>query len=171
MDIIETDRLILRPMESSDVDLMYRIFSDPRVLNSFGLKSFDREQMERWVHRNLDHQDRYGYGLFSVILRSNGILIGDCGLERMDIEGEEVAELGYDFLSDYWNQGYATVAAIAVRDYSFNILGLSRLVSLIRVGNLSSRRVAEKVGMTLISEFTRFESVRYWEFGIDNLAL
>jgi [ribosomal protein S5]-alanine N-acetyltransferase len=166
MKTIQTERLILRPMEINDLDAMLIIFTDPLVIASFGIPPFSHAQMEQWVRRNLDHQDEFGYGLFSVILKSNGLLIGDCGLEQMDVEGETVAELGYDFRSDHWHQGYATEAAIAIRDYGFQELNLVKLVSLIRVGNHPSRRVAERVGMTLISEITRFGNIKYWEYGI-----
>ena len=163
---IKTERLILRPMEISDIDAILRIFTDPLVIASFGIPPFERQQMERWVQRNLSHQNEYGYGLFSVILKSNGLLIGDCGLEQMDIEGVKVAELGYDFHSDYWHQGLATEAAKAVCDYAFRGLTLPRLVSLIRVGNDASRSVAERLGMNLISEFTHYGK-RYWKYGIE----
>ena len=74
----------------------------------------------------------------------------------MDVDQVTVAELGYDFRSDYWGQGLATEAALAVRDYAFQTLGLPELISLIRVGNAASRRVAEKIGMKYISEFERY---------------
>ena len=164
--MIETERLVLRPMEITDIDAMLRIFTDPPVIASFGIAPFERWQMERWVKSNLDHQDEHGYGLFSVILKSNKLLIGDCGLEQMDVEGVKVTELGYDFHSDYWHQGLATEAAVAVREYAFKELDLSFLVSLIRVGNDASKRVAERVGMTLVSEFERFGN-RYWKYHIE----
>src|SRR5688500_2160280 len=110
---LETDRLILRPMTAADVDALLPIFTDPRVMAAFGGGLFDRAQMTQWVQRNLEHQQRYGYGLFAVIYRANGLLIGDCGLENMEVEGALEAELGYDFRSDYWNQGLATEAASA----------------------------------------------------------
>jgi RimJ/RimL family protein N-acetyltransferase len=90
-------------MLETDVDALLRIFSDPKVMASFGVTPFNREQMQQWVKRNLDHQAEHGYGLFSVILKSDGVLIGDCGLEHMEVEGISAAELGYDFRSDYWN--------------------------------------------------------------------
>src|SRR5258708_31025268 len=140
--MIETPRLLLRPMQPLDVDALLHIFADPKVMASFGEPPFDRPQMERWVQRNIDHQIQFGYGLFSVILKSDGVLIGNCGLERQAVGGVLEAELGYDFRSEYWNQGFATEAAIAVRDYAFNNLELLRLISLIRGGNDASRRVA-----------------------------
>jgi [ribosomal protein S5]-alanine N-acetyltransferase len=167
MKTIETERLILRPMAASDTEAMLTIFTDPPVMAAFSLTSFSRQQMEEWVQRNLDHQEKFGYGLFSVILKSSGKLIGDCGLEQMDVEGEKVAELGYDFHSDYWHQGYATEAASAVRDFAFNELNLTRLVSLIRVGNYPSKRVAERVGESLLSEFTNPWGIKYWKYSME----
>ena len=162
---LETKRLILCPMQATDITALHLIFTDPKVMAAFNHDPFTREQMMRWLGRNLDHQNRYGYGLFSVILKESGDLIGDCGLEQLEVEGVQVAELGYDFRSEYWNQGFATEAACAVRDYAFDILQLPQLISLIRVGNLASKRVAEKVGMTLAEEFTRYE-IRYWEYSL-----
>ncbi len=162
---LETKRLTLRPMLQTDFDSLFKIFTDPKVMVSFGGELFMPEQMQRWLQRNLNHQSDYGYGLFSVILKESGELIGDCGLEFMDDEG--AAELGYDFRSDFWNQGYATEAAVAVRDYAFETLQLPKLISLIRVGNESSKRVAEKVGMHFAEEFTRY-GIPYWKYRIEH---
>ena len=164
---LETERLVLRPMLETDIEALLRIFTDAKVMAAFNHDPFTREQMAHWLQRNLDHQNQYGYGLFSVIFKESGELIGDCGLEQMEVESARVAELGYDFRSDYWNQGLATEAACVVRDYAFDILGLPQLISLIRVGNLASKRVAEKVGMTLAEEFTRY-GIQYWKYSLSN---
>jgi ribosomal-protein-alanine N-acetyltransferase len=167
--MIETERLLLRPMRADDIDDLLHIFSDPKVMASFGGILFERPQMERWVQRNLDHQAQYGYGLFSVIHKVDGCLIGDCGLEQMELGEASETELGYDFRSDYWNQGLATEAAAAVRDYAFQVLQLPRLVSLIRPGNKASQRVAEKIGMQLTAEIRRNEQP-YYVYRITALA-
>jgi RimJ/RimL family protein N-acetyltransferase len=166
---LETTRLTLRPMRATDIDDLLCIFTDPKVMAAFDSVPLNQQQMARWLQRNLDHQAQHGYGLFSVILKANGVLIGDCGLELMEVDGRQVAELGYDFRSDYWNRGFATEAATAVRDYAFNILGLPQLISLIRLGNGASQRVAEKIGMKRISEFTS-DGIRYWKYGQERVA-
>jgi len=163
---LETRRLLLRPMILADVSELLQIFSDAKVMASFGVPPFGLGEMEQWVQRNLAHQKANGYGLFSVILKSNGMLIGDCGLERMEIEGTQTVELGFDFRSDQWNRGYATEAAIAVRDFAFDQLKLPRLISLIQVGNIASRRVAEKVGMAYAGELIR-NGKHYWKYSIE----
>jgi ribosomal-protein-alanine N-acetyltransferase len=163
---IETTRLRLRTMLATDLDDLLGIFGDPKVMAAFSCPPFDREQMRRWLQRNLGHQQEHGYGLFAVILKADDALIGDCGLEAMDDGDGTVVELGYDFRSDHWNQGYATEAAVAVRDYAFGVLKLPRLVSFIRVANRASQRVAEKVGMERVRQITRY-GCQYWEYAMD----
>src|SRR6476646_5367500 len=153
--VIETERLILRPMVAGDAPALLHIFADPLVMAAFGEAPFDEGQMASWVGRNLEHQERYGYGLYSVILKENGLLIGDCGLERIEVGGRIEAELGYDVRSDHRRRGLATEAATAVRDHALRALHLPRLISLIRVGNIASRRVAEKIGMRPEATFAR----------------
>jgi RimJ/RimL family protein N-acetyltransferase len=164
--LIETPRLWLRTMRGNDLDSLLIIFSDPKVMDAFQSPPFSPEQMLGWLQRNLDHQATHGYGLFSVILKQNVLLIGDCGLEVMEVGGLAAAELGYDFRSDYWNQGYATEAALAVRDYAFHHLKLPRLISLIRVGNQPSKRVAEKVGMRYSGDY-HHDDRHYWRYELD----
>jgi ribosomal-protein-alanine N-acetyltransferase len=159
--MIQTERLILRKMTMDDLDELLRIFSDPKVMASFGGILFDRPKMEHWIQRNLDHQKEHGYGLFSVVLKENGKLVGDCGLENLEVDGAPEVEIGYDFLSFYWNRGLATEAAGAVRDYVFQKLGLQRVISLIRPDNLASIRVAEKIGMKREKECIRGGHVYY----------
>jgi RimJ/RimL family protein N-acetyltransferase len=163
--LIETPRLKLRSMQADELDAIHLIFSDPKVMAAFHEPPFTREQTRAWMQRNLDHQTKHGFGLFTVLLKADDQLIGDCGLEVMEVDGAQAAELGYDFRSDFWGQGYATEAARAVRDYAFNELHLSRLISLIRVGNVASRRVAEKVGMHYLSEIVNGPR-HYWQYGL-----
>ncbi len=142
-------------MVAADLEGLLGIFGDPVVMAAFDEEPFNREQGRRWLDRNLAHQREHGYGLFSVYLTRSERLIGDCGLELMDVGEERVAELGYDFRSDCWDRGYATEAACAVRDYAFGTLRLPFLVSLIRAGNLASARVAEKAGLEPVGELAR----------------
>jgi RimJ/RimL family protein N-acetyltransferase len=73
-----------------------------------------------------------------------------------EVEGRQEVEIGYLFLRKLWGQGLATEAARACRDYAVNRLGHTRLISLIDPGNLASRRVAEKVGMSREKEIVKW---------------
>jgi len=163
--VLETERLVLRPMRADDLAALWRVFTDPRVMAAFASEPFTQAQMTTWIDRNLAHQAEHGWGLFSLVLKSEGDLIGDCGLEWMTLDDGSVAELGYDLRSDVWGRGLATEAARAVRDFAFGPAGLSNLISLIRAGNDASRRVAEKVGMRHETTLERW-GVPYWRYGV-----
>jgi RimJ/RimL family protein N-acetyltransferase len=161
--MIETKRLILRTMKREDLNDMLKIFTDENVLKSFSLREFNNLQMQNWMERNLNHQKKFGYGLYSVFLKFNQEIIGDCGLEHTEFEGIPCIEIGYDFLSKYWNQGYATEAAGGVKDYAIETLkiDLGLMCSFIRINNKASQRVAEKIGMKRVKEY-KVRGVKYY---------
>jgi ribosomal-protein-alanine N-acetyltransferase len=148
--ILETERMFLRRMEMSDVDYLMGIFSDPVAMRYYpGTKS--REEAEGWVRRMLESYRAHGFGLWAALLKDSGEFAGQCGLTVQEVEGKEEVEIGYLFLRTFWGRGLATEAARVSRDHGFR-LGCDRLVSLIDPGNLASRRVAEKTGLTLKKE-------------------
>jgi hypothetical protein len=84
----------------------------------------------------------------AVIEKTSNELIGYCGLFYYpDVCGQPENEIGYRLARPSWGRGYATEAARAVRDYSFGVLGLLRLIAMIDPQNVASLRVAEKLGM------------------------
>ena len=108
---------------------------------------FNHEDAQHWVERNLERYRSDGYGLFAVVLKSTGEVIGDCGLVRQEVEGESMLEAGYHLRRDHWGQGYATEAARACMEYAFRQLAAEKVVSLIAPENVPSRRVADRNGM------------------------
>ena len=145
--MIETERLILRPMTAADFDSIFRLFSDPKVMAAFDQRPLTIKQTQKWFDDNLLHQKKHGYSLFAAVLKQDHAIIGNCGLTHYEIEEKHELEIGYDLHSDYWGQGIATEAATAVRDYAFYSLKKPRLIGLARQTNLASQRVLEKIGM------------------------
>jgi len=140
--------MYLRPLQMSDVDDLLGIFSDPEAMRYYpGTKN--RTEAEEWVRWNLRSYREHGFGLWAAILKDSDEFAGQCGLVTQEVEGKDEVEIGYLFLRRFWGRNLATEAARACRDHGFDHLGRDRLVSLIDPGNLASRRVAEKVGMTL----------------------
>ncbi len=153
MQILETSRLILRQFLPADADALARVLSDPETMR-FYPAPYDRVGVENWIARNLRRYANDGHGLWAMILKATGELIGDCGLTVQEVDGSTEIEVGYHVLRDLWGQGLATEAARACRDYGFACLPVERIISLIRPENLPSRRVAEKNGMTVWKEVT-----------------
>jgi len=115
----------------------------------------DRDGIEEWISRNLRRYREQGHGLWAMILKSSGELVGDCGLTVQDVDAANEIEIGCHVSRDLWGQGLATASARACRDLGFARLPVERLITLIRPENLPSLRVAEKNGMTVWKEVMR----------------
>ncbi len=143
---LQTVRLVVRPFCDGDEREIARAFTDPEVI--WWDQPFTLEKARSWVARAREEHARSGLGLSAVVRRSDGRLIGDCGLVPRAIGGEDRVEIGWHLERDAWGRGYATEAARAVAAHAEDI-GIRSLCSLIVPGNARSRRVAEKLGMTV----------------------
>jgi RimJ/RimL family protein N-acetyltransferase len=151
MIVLETKRLILRTFKESDCDVMTLINKDPKVMAYFP-STLDREQTIEFIEKIMNHQKKYGYSPYAVDIKSTQEMIGFVGLlhrtkEEFDAHFMPSTEIGWRLSSQHWNQGYATEAASKVRDYAFNSLSLSEIVSFTIPQNRASRRVMEKIGL------------------------
>jgi [ribosomal protein S5]-alanine N-acetyltransferase len=144
---LETPRLILREMTPGDAPALHAVLGDAEAMRWYP-RAYTFEEVEQWIDRQISRYPS-GAGLLGLVLKETGALIGDCGIVWQDVEGVEEPEVGYQVLRARWNQGLATEAARAVRDYAFSVLGCDCVISLIRPDNTPSRRVAEKNGLTL----------------------
>ncbi len=147
MTILETDRLVLRQFELSDNLSMLRVFGDARVMQ-YGDGVQTQEWVSEWIHSCLKSYQKRGFGPWAVVKNVTRNVVGYCGLiYYSDVNGNSEIEIGYRLARVFWGQGYATEAALAVRDYGFSALGFRRLVSIIDPENTVSIRVAEKLDM------------------------
>lgn len=105
--------------------------------------------MRKWLDRQFARYDKYGFGLWAVILKETNEFIGQCGLTMQPWKDSEVLEIGYLFERKYWHNGYATEATIACKRYAFETLGASEICSIIRDTNTASQNVAKRNGMTV----------------------
>lgn len=152
--ILETERLYLRRLEQTDFDALCKILKDEEVMYAYE-HAFSDAEVHEWLDRQLGRYAEYGFGLWAVILKENGELIGQCGITMQDWNGRQVPEIGYLFQKAFWHKGYATEAAVACRDYAFGTLGLKEVFSIIRDNNFASQRVAERGGMSVTGSLTK----------------
>jgi ribosomal-protein-alanine N-acetyltransferase len=136
--VIETERLLIRPLEAGDRTEMLAQWSNPA--NERVSPDATAEQVQAWVA-----------GLpWGVWERESGELVGDCSL-HFDT-GFAEWELSYGFRRDRWGLGYATEAARACVRHGFDELGLEKIVADVDPENLRSARVLEKCGFTRVGE-------------------
>lgn len=149
--ICETERLYLRELEYSDFDALSRILRDEETMYAYN-GAFSGQETLDWLERQLARYKKHGFGLWAVILKENGRMIGQCGLTIQPWKDKELLEIGYLFNKNYWHRGYATEAAQACKKYAFEILGAEEVCSIIRDTNIPSQKVAERNGMKITDD-------------------
>jgi ribosomal-protein-alanine N-acetyltransferase len=154
---LETERLVLRPLALDDLDDFARFVADPETMRFIGAGGTrTREQALDTLERMMESYEAHGFGQLAIVRKEDGAVMGRCGLLVWDpktwtitqeLDGAVEIEVGYLLGRDYWGRGYATEAAMAVRDLALGELGFERLIALIYPDNVRSIRVAEKLGM------------------------
>lgn len=150
---IETERLLLRPLQRSDMDLYYeRIYGDDEVMRYLPAgKAIPRERFEQRIPAfMIEPWQTRGFAPWAVIHKADQEFIGHCGLNPWP-DSEEI-EVLYALAKPWWGQGLASEAAQASIDYGFAQLGLPKIIAAAHVENIASQRVIEKLGMQLQDE-------------------
>lgn len=147
---LETERLILRKFTIDDLNAFALLMADPEVMR-FSLNGpVGKEQAKEYLQKRiLNHYDMYGYGLYAAFLKADYALIGFVGLISQNIEGENKTELAYRLHPQFWGQGLATEACLAMCAYAFTQLDMNELISIIDPQNIRSLAVAKRIGMSL----------------------
>lgn len=152
--VIETKRLILREMTEADMTFLRQILQDEDVMYAYN-GAFSDGEVQAWLDKQMLNYEEFGFGLWAVVLKETGVMIGQCGLTMQTYKGDKVLEVGYLFQKDYWHCGYASEAAVACKAYAFNTLDAKEVYSIIRDTNIPSQNVAMRNGMTRIDAFIK----------------
>jgi ribosomal-protein-alanine N-acetyltransferase len=104
------------------------------------------EETANYLRDNLDHWDRYGYGMWVFRDRADGRFVGRAGLRNTRVGGNDEVELAYALVAEYWGRGLATEIAKEILKLAFERLDLEGIVCFTLPTNLASRRVMAKVG-------------------------
>lgn len=153
---LETERLSLRELTEDDWNDLCGILQDEEVMYAYE-HPFSDEEVREWLGRQLARYDEYRhrFGLWAVVLKETGEMIGQTGLTLQDCDGEQLLEIGYLFKKRYWHKGYATEAALACKRYAFETLNEPRVYSIIRDNNIASQNVAKRNGMKPMKTFVK----------------
>ncbi|MGZ2371399.1 GNAT family N-acetyltransferase [Ancylomarina sp. YFZ004] len=159
LDGVETERLRIRKLNKSDVDTWALFFDNNPSLEYLGLdlRLDSKVQAIDWIERQLWRYENGKFGHHALIEKKTNRFIGQCGLLSQEIDGEQVIEIGYHILPEYWGSGYATEAAQLFRNFAFDNEICQSLVSIIDIRNKASQRVAEKNGMQIDKQSTYYE--------------
>lgn len=141
--VIETDRLLLRPLTTADLDEVVAMHAMPEVIRTMG--TFQRSSTVARLEQNEQEWRERGYGLVAVTERATGRFLGRSGLKYWPQFDE--TEVGWVLRPDVWGQGFATEAGRACLEWGFASLEVPYLTAMIRPDNHRSISVAERLGM------------------------
>ncbi len=146
MTILETGRLRLRKLTVDDAEFILRLLNEASFIQSIGDKGVRTlEDARSYILTGpIASYDKFGFGLWLVENRADGVPMGMCGLLKRDTL--EDVDIGYALVPEFWSKGFAMEAAAAVLSYGKSEFGMKRIVAIVSPQNDSSIRLLEKLG-------------------------
>ncbi len=144
--ILETERLLLRPTGVQDAELVLELLNTPKWLKFIGDRNVHSlEEAKTYIEtRMLPQLKRLGYSNYTIIRRSDGSLLGTCGL--YDREGLEGIDIGFALLPHFEGQEYGFEAASRVKKAAFEDFGIEQLQAITSKENIASQKLIMKLG-------------------------
>lgn len=142
---LETERLLLREMTVKDAPFMLRLLNSEGFINNIGDRGVrNLMQAENYlIEGPISSYQQHGYGMYSIVLKASGEIIGLAGLVRREQLPE--TDLGYALLPEFLGQGYALEASQVVLEHAKH-LKLQTLLAIVNHDNQASRALLEKLG-------------------------
>jgi ribosomal-protein-alanine N-acetyltransferase len=144
-----TERLALRRWRTSDRAPFAELNADPEVMEHFP-SLMTRAESDAFIDRIEARFDEHGWGLWALEVMATGEFIGFTGLQVPGFPAPfmPAVEIGWRLARPAWGHGYASEAARRALEFGFSDLGLPEIVAFTAVGNVRSRAVMERLGMT-----------------------
>ena len=152
MTVLGTERLILREFTVEDAEFILALLNEPSFLRYIGDKKVrELEDARQYILNGpVASYERNGFGLYLVELRESHTPMGMCGL----IQREELPDpdIGFAFLPEFWNKGFAFEAATAVLQDARERLRLERILAITSLDNEASIGLLQRLGFTFERE-------------------
>lgn len=144
--MIQSERLIFRKIEADDVEIVAQIMRDEGVQEIWE-HDFSDDDIKEWIDRRKKGYENNGIDYLLAVHKHSQKAVGQIGLFKEKINGEEVWGIGYILMRKYSGNGYVTEGARAMAEYAFAQLNASKVVCDIRPMNRASIAVAKRIGM------------------------
>lgn len=158
MIVFETSRLRVRSLTLTDTSGLARIVNDPQAMQYTASGVIDKAQINQFIDQCITKYQVTGFGYWAIERKDDQTLIGLCGLNRHEINGQAYLHLNYRLGSDFLGCGYATEASEGIKKYCFEVLKEAQVFAIIAPSNLPSIKVAERCGFALHSS-THFKNM------------
>lgn len=166
LDLIKTERFLIRPLITEDAAGIFELDSNPKVHTYLGnnpIKTLqDAENVIKFIQKQYED---LGIGRWAIIEKSTGDFVGWTGFKYI-IEPVNnhinYYDLGYRLIEKYWGKGVATETAKACLAYAFEVLKLEEVYGICDVNNVGSRNILQKCGLKLTETFDYDDVPHYW---------
>lgn len=176
--ILDTPRLILRPLELSDAEALFELNKNPEVHKY--LWQTPEKEIEESIKVIEYVQKQYkenNIGRFATVLKETGQFIGWTGIKFVNDHVENgntnFFDYGYRLAEPFWNKGYATEATQFWLDYGFNVMNIEKMHAYTHAQNGASNHILEKAGMSLMEDYLDKDNVlwKWWQMNNPNLKV
>ena len=164
---IETERLLLRPMQIEDAEALFEMDSNPNVHLYLGNKPLtDIEDCNGYIKNIQNQYVQNGIGRFAVVLKDTSEVIGWAGLKFITEEEENghinFYDIGYRLQEKHWRKGYASEAAKAWLNHAFTTMKIPTVYASAHVDNLGSNTILQKIGLKQNGIYSHQDIPCYW---------
>ena len=148
-EIYETERLRLKPTSEEDAAFIVALVNTPKWLKYIGDRNIRSvEDAEAYIKaKMLPQLKRLGFANYTVTRKSDNTKMGTCGL--YDREGLDGIDIGFAFLPEHEQKGYAFEAANKLKDVAFEEFGITEVSAITTRDTLSSQKLLKKLGLKL----------------------
>jgi len=159
LTVVETERLCIRKITNADIGDLAKVLSDPNVMKYSTVGIHSEKQILEYVENCQKQYDLNGYGHWAIFDSSNAEFIGVCGLNKHEVDSENVVHINYRLTAKHQGKGYAIESTLGVLDFAKNSLHLDFVHALIEPQNVSSVKVVNRTGFKFIksSDFRGFK--------------
>lgn len=162
--LFETKRIICRPLKLEDYKDLLLVYGDENAMKWVeDGKPITQEECIKWLEVTKKNYYIYGYGLSAIVERSQGEVIGFCGLVHPG--GQKQTEIKYAFKRSYWGQGLATETVKSMLLYGSHTFNLNYIIATVARENIASQKVLIKSGMNLVETIINSDSSETLVFG------
>lgn len=155
--ILETERLILRPIEDKDAEALFALDSNPNVHMYLGNNPVTKiEQIHEYIQNIQNQYVQNGIGRFIAELKGSQEVIGWAGLKFITEEDNghiNFYDIGYRLREEFWGKGYAHEAAVKWLDHAFTTMKVPAVYASAHIDNIGSNKILRKIGLQQNGQF------------------
>ena len=150
MIIVETERLSIRKITEADAQALSKVLADPIVMKYSTVGVHSKEQIIDYIANCQKQYALNGYGHWAIYNTDSGEFVGVCGLNKHDLDSNDVIHINYRLATNQQGKGYAVEATLGILDFAKNSLKLNVIHALIEPENTSSDNVVNRTGFEFV---------------------